>query len=201
MNEKGEKIAPDFSLLAGIKYVELKQKLSKAAISIDSSLSIVKYLEKINCEIITTPVGEGSVLNKILSEKCDLGGEGSSGGFIYPDFNLCRDGILLALMTSYLVEKFGSVDNIFADIEKFNQSRIKIITDPSNFSIIQTNFLKNKNVISTDGIKINQTENSWVLIRPSNTEKCIRISAEAKSKNEVDKLINKYEQTIKKILN
>ena len=100
MNEKGEKIAPDFSLLAGIKYVELKQKLNKAAISIDSSLSIVKYLEKINCEIITTPVGEGSVLNKILSEKCDLGGEGSSGGFIYPDFNLCRDGILCLLYTS-----------------------------------------------------------------------------------------------------
>ena len=201
MNEKGEKIAPDFSLLAGIKYVELKQKLNKAAISIDSSLSIVKYLEKINCEIITTPVGEGSVLNKILSEKCDLGGEGSSGGFIYPDFNLCRDGILLALMTSYLVEKFGNVDNIFSDIEKFNQSRIKIITDPSNFSMIQTHFLKNKNVTSIDGIKINQTKDSWVLIRPSNTEKCIRISAEAKSKNDVNKLIKKYEQTIKKILN
>ena len=49
---------------------------------------------------------ERSRLNEILSKKCDLGGEGSSGGFIYPEFNLCRDGVLLALMTTYLVKKF-----------------------------------------------------------------------------------------------
>ena len=51
-----------------------------------------------------TPVGEISVLEKIQSEECQLGGEGSSGGFIYPKFNLCRDGILLALMVSRLVD-------------------------------------------------------------------------------------------------
>ena len=98
LNERGEKIAPDFSLLAGIKYIEQRFKLEKAAISIDSSLSIINYLKKINCEILTTPVGEISVLEKIQSGKCQVGGEGSSGGFIYPEFNLCRDGILLALM-------------------------------------------------------------------------------------------------------
>ena len=109
LNEKGEKIPPDFSLLAGIKYVEQRFELKKAAISIDSSLSIVNYLKKINCEILTTPVGEISVLEKIQSDKCQLGGEGSSGGFIYPEFNLCRDGILLALMVSKLVEINGNV--------------------------------------------------------------------------------------------
>ena len=126
LNERGEKIAPDFSLLAGIKYIEQRFKLEKAAISIDSSLSIINYLKKINCEILTTPVGEISVLEKIQSGKCQVGGEGSSGGFIYPEFNLCRDGILLALMVSRLVENHGDLDSIFLDIEKFKQKRIKI---------------------------------------------------------------------------
>ena len=196
LNEKGEKIPPDFSLLAGIKYVEQKFGLDKAAISIDSSLSIINYLKRINCEIITTPVGEISVLEKIQSEGCQLGGEGSSGGFIYPEFNLCRDGILLALMVSRLVEINGSIENLFRDIEKFKQKRIKIKTDPKNFIFVREKFEKMQDVTLIDGIKISPNENSWVLIRPSNTEKCIRLSVEAKNDNEASELIEKYEGKI-----
>ena len=192
MDEKGLKIQPDFSLLAGIKYIEQKKGLKKAAISIDSSLSIIQYLNKLQCKIITSKVGEGNVVDKIISEKCDLGGEGSSGGFIYPEFNLCRDGILLALMTTHLVRKFNSLDNIFSDIEKFNQNRTKIKTDPKNFGIIKEYFSEKKDVVLIDGIKIR--------IRPSNTEKCIRLSAEAKSRNDVNKLIEEYTQLINKLL-
>ena len=200
LNEKGEKIPPDFSLLAGIKYVEQKFGLDKAAISIDSSLSIINYLKGINCEIITTPVGEISVLEKIQSEGCQLGGEGSSGGFIYPEFNLCRDGILLALMVSRLVEINGSIENLFRDIEKFKQKRIKIKTDPKNFIIVREKFEKMQDVILIDGIKISPNENSWVLIRPSNTEKCIRLSVEAKNDNEASELIEKYDGKINEII-
>ena len=200
LNEKGEKIPPDFSLLAGIKYVEQKFGLDKTAISIDSSLSIINYLKKINCEIITTPVGEISVLEKIQSEGCQLGGEGSSGGFIYPEFNLCRDGILLALMVSRLVEINGSIENLFRDIEKFKQKRIKIKTDPKNFIFVREKFEKMQDVTLIDGIKISPNENSWVLIRPSNTEKCIRLSVEAKNDNEASELIEKYEGKINEII-
>ena len=200
LNEKGEKIPPDFSLLAGIKYVEQKFGLDKAAISIDSSLSIINYLKRINCEIITTPVGEISVLEKIQSEGCQLGGEGSSGGFIYPEFNLCRDGILLALMVSRLVEINGSIENLFRDIEKFKQKRIKIKTDPKNFIFVREKFEKMQDVTLIDGIKISPNENSWVLIRPSNTEKCIRLSVEAKNDNEASELIEKYEGKINEII-
>ena len=200
LNEKGEKIPPDFSLLAGIKYVEQKFGLDKAAISIDSSLSIINYLKGINCEIITTPVGEISVLEKIQSEGCQLGGEGSSGGFIYPEFNLCRDGILLALMVSRLVEINGSIENLFKDIEKFKQKRIKIKTDPKNFIFVREKFEKMQDVTLIDGIKISPNENSWVLIRPSNTEKCIRLSVEAKNDNEASELIEKYEGKINEII-
>ena len=200
LNEKGEKIPPDFSLLAGIKYVEQKFGLNKAAISIDSSLSIINYLKRINCEIITTPVGEISVLEKIQSEGCQLGGEGSSGGFIYPEFNLCRDGILLALMVSRLVEINGSIENLFKDIEKFKQKRIKIKTDPKNFIFVREKFEKMQDVTLIDGIKISPNENSWVLIRPSNTEKCIRLSVEAKNDNEASELIEKYEGKINEII-
>nr|AIF20585.1 phosphoglucomutase/phosphomannomutase (pmm-pgm) [uncultured marine thaumarchaeote KM3_90_G11] len=200
LNEKGEKTPPDFSLLAGIKYVEQKFGLDKAAISIDSSLSIINYLKRINCEIITTPVGEISVLEKIQSEGCQLGGEGSSGGFIYPEFNLCRDGILLALMVSRLVEINGSIENLFRDIENFKQKRIKIKTDPKNFIFVREKFEKMQDVTLIDGIKISPNENSWVLIRPSNTEKCIRLSVEAKNDNEASELIEKYEGKINEII-
>ena len=200
LNERGEKIAPDFSLLAGIKYIEQRFKLEKAAISIDSSLSIINYLKKINCEILTTPVGEISVLEKIQSGKCQVGGEGSSGGFIYPEFNLCRDGILLALMVSRLVENYGDLDSIFSDIEKFKQKRIKIKTNPENFNVIKEHFLKLDNVTFIDGIKITPNDDKWVLIRPSNTEKCIRLSVEANNEKDAQDLIDEYKNQIENLL-
>ncbi|PBO82296.1 MAG: hypothetical protein COB95_04340 [Nitrosopumilales archaeon] len=200
MDEKGLKIQPDFSLLAGIKYIEQKNGLKKAAISIDSSLSIIQYLNKLQCKIITSKVGEGNVVDKIISEKCDLGGEGSSGGFIYPEFNLCRDGILLALMVSRLVENYGNLDSIFSDIEKFKQKRIKIKTNPENFDVIKEHFLKLDNVTFIDGIKITPNDDKWVLIRPSNTEKCIRLSVEANNEKDARDLIDEYENQIKNLL-
>ena len=119
---------------------------------------------------------------------------------IYPEFNLCIDGILLALMVSRLVEINGSIENLFRDIEKFKHKRIKIKTDPKNFIFVREKFEKMQDVTLIDGIKISPNENSWVLIRPSNTEKCIRLSVEAKNDNEASELIEKYEGKINEII-
>ena len=103
-------------------------------------------------------------------------------------------------MTTYLVKKFKNIDNVFSDIEKFYQNRTKIKTNPENYKIIEKYFSTKKDTVLIDGVKIKNSDESWVLIRPSNTEKCIRVSAEAKSKNDVNKLIEEYVKLINKLL-
>ena len=103
-------------------------------------------------------------------------------------------------MVSRLVEMNGNIENLFKDIEKFIQKRIKIKTNPKNFIFVKEKFEKMQNVTLIDGIKISPNEDSWVLIRASNTEKCIRLSVEAKNDNEVSELIEKYENQINEII-
>ena len=93
-----------------------------------------------------------------------------------------------------------SSDLIFIDIEEFKQRQIKIKTDPENFNIIREHFTKIKDVTLIDGIKITPKEDKWVLIRPSNTEKCIRLSVEAKNDTEAKELTIEYEKLIKNLL-
>jgi phosphomannomutase len=119
----------------------------------------------------------------MLKTKSQAGGEGSSGGFILPEFNFCRDGILTSGLIASMLET-----NIFEDVLKFmetyHQVRDKIKID-SNMHDKTLEKLQEKmskkfgEIITMDGIKAIIDENSWVLVRKSNTEDIIRISAES----------------------
>jgi phosphomannomutase len=51
-----------------------------------------------------------------------------------------------------------------------------------------------------DGTKVYPTNYSWALIRPSNTEKIIRISVEAKSKSQATQTMKYYIKEIEYVL-
>ena len=52
-------------------------------------------------EVQRSKVGEANVIDLVLKTKSQAAGEGSSGGFILPEFNYCRDGILTSGLDSF----------------------------------------------------------------------------------------------------
>ncbi|MFB5604522.1 MAG: phosphomannomutase, partial [Candidatus Nitrosomaritimum aestuariumsis] len=121
------------------------------------------------------------------------GGEGSSGGFILPEFNYCREGILTSgLIASMLgTTEFNEVLNY---MENYYQIRDKteINSDYHDIVIdeIKSEFSKKySEVITLDGIKGIIDEDSWVLIRKSNTEDIIRVSAESNNEEKCKKIV------------
>ena len=178
----GKKLSPDITLGLGVaKALELGYK--KFVLSIDSSVSVEKFIIKKGGEVQRSKVGEANVIDLMLKTKSQAGGEGSSGGFILPEFNFCRDGILTSGLIASMLET-----NIFEDILKFmetyHQVRDKIKID-SNLHDKTLEKLQEKmskkfgEIITMDGIKAIIDEDSWVLVRKSNTEDIIRISAES----------------------
>jgi len=178
----GKKLSPDITLGLGVaKALELGYK--KFVLSIDSSVSVEKFIIKKGGEVQRSKVGEANVIDLMLKTKSQAGGEGSSGGFILPEFNFCRDGILTSGLIASMLET-----NIFEDVLKFmetyHQVRDKIKID-SNLHDKTLEKLQEKmskkfgEIITMDGIKAIIDENSWVLVRKSNTEDIIRISAES----------------------
>ena len=201
MDSGGVRLSPDYTLLAGLKYLHHVETIDKVAISVDTSLSVVKFLDDIGVKIINTGVGEVNVVSQIMKNNCDAGGEGSSGGFIYPSFNLCRDGLLVATMISRMIKELGSLEAIFAGTKKYAQQRVSIPCERSIYGgVMEAISSTEPDAETIDGVKICPSDESWVLIRPSNTESGIRISAEAKSKDDAITLASTYEKKIREIL-
>ncbi len=178
----GKKLSPDITLGLGVaKALELGYK--KFVLSIDSSVSVEKFIIKKGGEVQRSKVGEANVIDLMLKTKSQAGGEGSSGGFILPEFNFCRDGILTSGLIASMLET-----NIFEDVLKFMETyhqvrdKIKIesnLHDKTLEKLQEKMSKKFGEIITMDGIKAIIDEDSWVLVRKSNTEDIIRISAES----------------------
>ena len=197
---KGKKQTPDATLGLGIaKSLELGYK--KFVLSIDTSISIEKFIKEKGGTVVRSKVGEANVIEEMLKNNSQAGGEGSSGGFILPEFNYCREGILTSGLISSMLEnsKFSEILNY---MESYFQIREKVEID-SNYhdrliENIKNNLIKKYSEIDTrDGIKAIIDENTWILIRKSNTEDIIRISGESNDEEKCKKIINNTIKMVK----
>jgi phosphomannomutase len=183
VNEKGEKLNPDATLLLCVaRAIELGAR--NYVTSIDSSVAIEKYVKERGGRMTRSKVGEANVVDKMLEVGADAGGEGSSAGFIMPRFNMCRDGLLAAATISTLDKKTAYDCLSFAS--QFAQVRSKIAADSAmHAKVIERlpDVLKSESsqLITGDGVKAIIDEDSWVLVRPSNTEHAIRVSVESRA--------------------
>lgn len=206
VNADGIKLNPDLTLLLCIASVINNNKFNKFTISLDTSLSIEKYVAKYGGQIFFSKVGESNVIKRMRETDSEAGGEGSSGGFIMPGFNSCRDGLLASVLISLLNKEL--VNECISLSSKFKQIRTKYPID----SRIDKNILfdrilsalkpSSSEIIATDGLKFIIDDSSWILIRISNTEHVIRLSLESTGENAnslyksfYDKIVDAYEKS------
>jgi len=196
----GKKQSPDLTLGLGIaKAIELGYK--KFVLSIDTSVSVEKLIKENRCQIQRSKVGEANVIDLILKSKAQAGGEGSSGGFILPEFNYCRDGILTSgLIASMIGSK--TFDYVLTLMKKSNMLRDKLeVGSEFHDKIIELLLDRMESEFSEistlDGIKGKIDNDSWVLVRKSNTEDIIRISAEADSSEKCKKILQQTKDLVK----
>jgi len=196
----GEKKNPDVTLGMGVvKALELGCK--NFVLSQDTSISVEKYIKQNGGTIFRSKVGEANVTEKMIETKSQVGGEGSSGGFILSDFNYCRDGILTSGLIASIIKK-----DKFADVLNFME-KYQIIRDKVGYnSEHHDNILKELhdkmkekfgNVETLDGLKAIIDEDSWALVRKSNTENAIRVSAESSSLEKVRSIHQEIKDLIK----
>ena len=198
VNSKGESLSPDLTLLLCVSGA-IQNQLKKFVISLDSSIAIEKYIKEYGAKVFYSKVGEANVIKKITEVNGDSGGEGSSGGFIMPSFTYCRDALLASIIVCSLDQKI--IDDCLQLASNYIQIRTKLPIKPE----IKLNDLLEKissvlapsstQVISEDGFKFIFDENSWTLVRPSNTEHVLRISLES----EKDRSHSLYKSVYNKI--
>jgi phosphomannomutase len=197
VNNRGEKLNPDSTLLLCIASA-LKMGMKKFVTSIDTSVSVEKLIKSHHGRSECSKVGEANVVKRMLELDADAGGEGSSAGFILPRFNMCRDGLLAAATVSSLDR--STINECLRLASEYVQIRSKICVNSTIHLKLLDKLLDQfgseaSQILTIDGVKAIFDEDSWVLVRPSNTEDAIRISVESKANNAQ----SLYKKTMEKV--
>ena len=177
----GEKKSSDITLGLGVVKA-IRIGIKKFVLSTDSSLAVEKYIIKHGGKVWRSKVGEANVIQMMIENDAEAGGEGSSGGFILKEFNMCRDGLLTSGLIASMIDD-ESIQKAIEFFESFTQIRNKISVESKlHDKIIEK--IANKigavyEIDQLDGVRISINENTWSLIRKSNTEDIIRISTES----------------------
>jgi len=196
----GEKKDPDVTLGMGVvKTLELGYK--NFVLSQDTSISVEKYIKQNGGTVFRSKVGEANVTEKMIETKSQVGGEGSSGGFILSDFNYCRDGILTSGLIASIIKKDKFADALNF-MEKYHIIRDKVEYDSEHHDdILKALHSKMEekfdSVETLDGIKAIVDEDSWALVRKSNTENSIGVSAESNSLEKVRNIHQEIKDLVK----
>ncbi|MFB5603859.1 MAG: phosphomannomutase, partial [Candidatus Nitrosomaritimum aestuariumsis] len=198
--KNGKKQTPDVTLGLGVaKSLDLGYK--NFVLSIDTSVSVEKFIKQNGGTVKRSKVGEANVIDLMLQSNAQAGGEGSSAGFVLPEFNYCRDGILTSGLIASMLGT-SQFNDILSFMENYIQIRDKTSVDSQYhdkvIEKVAEKFGDNySEVITLDGIKGIVDEDSWVLIRKSNTEDIIRISAESNDQDKCNRIVKESTELVK----
>lgn len=186
VDENGEVIDGDITLAIISNYLKKQGKLSKDTIvaTVMSNLGLNKYANANNLDLKQTKVGDRYVLEEMLKNDYNLGGE-QSGHIILLDYNPTGDGILTSLMLIMIMLK-----------ENKKASEMKSIINIYPQVLVNAKVSSEKKMTYTEDKNINEAilkleeefkGSGRVLIRPSGTESLIRVMIEGEDKEYIEK--------------
>ena len=200
VNEKGELVDGDCIMAIISNYLKEKGKLKKDTLvaTVMSNLGLRKYAEENGIHFEVTKVGDRYVLENMLENGYNLGGE-QSGHIILLDYNPTGDGILTSLMLiKILLEKKASVSKLCEIIKIYPQVLInaKVSADK------KYDYEKDPEIKARiDELEKEFSGNGRVLIRPSGTEPLVRVMIEGENqeyiKEKAESLAKFIEQKLK----
>jgi phosphoglucosamine mutase len=199
IDEKGNLIDGDKILAVSSKYLKENNKLSKDTIvaTVMSNLGLNVYAKNNNLNLIQTKVGDRYVLEEMLENGYNIGGE-QSGHIIFLDYNPTGDGILTSLMLLQIIlEKKVSASKLCDIIDIYPQ----VLVNAKVSNDRKYDFDKDEEIVKQ--IKEVEEEfagNGRVLIRTSGTEPLVRVMIEGKDQEYITKKANDIAKLIEERL-
>lgn len=186
VDEKGNEIDGDKILAIISSNLKKKGKLNKDTIvaTVMSNLGLNKYAENNNLHLLQTKVGDRYVLEKMLEEGYNLGGE-QSGHVILLDYNPTGDGILTSLMLiQTLLEENKKASELASIIKLYPQVLINAkVNSDKKYDYKDDEDIKK----AIANVEKEFAGNGRVLIRTSGTEPLVRVMIEGEDQEHITK--------------
>ncbi|MCL1904125.1 MAG: phosphoglucosamine mutase [Oscillospiraceae bacterium] len=166
-------------------------------VTVMSNLGFHQYMNKNNINVAVVSVGDRYVLEKMLEDNYDIGGE-QSGHIIFKKHATTGDGILSAIKLLNMLDNKGKpLADLVAEIPTFPQT-LKNVTISADK---KGTWEKNAEMTAViDEIKRVAGDESRILIRESGTEPLLRVMLEGKVQSEIEEWADKICAVAKKEL-
>ena len=187
----GEILSEEYTLALCADHYLLSKDKTDLVINLSSSRLCDDVAARHGVKVLRVPTGEIHVTESLEQTNAKLGGEGN-GGVILPQINKCRDSLVgMALILEYLANNGKKIEDCAGEIGSYSFIKKKYQVTDIDLNKIEA-LLKEKfpdgKLNNSDGLRLD-FDDSWVLIRKSNTEPIIRVFAEAKSESRALDLI------------
>ena len=195
VDENGELIDGDFMMAICAMDMKSRGKLAHNSVvgTIMTNLGFVKFCEQNDIHFEATKVGDRYVLEEMLLDGYNFGGE-QSGHVIFHDFATTGDGQLTAAqLLSIVKRREAKLSSLASLMRRYPQTMVNIRVSPEGKLAFYTD-QKVKAAIARATEEL--AGNGRVIVRPSGTEPLLRVMVEGIDEAQIEKLA----QEIKKVI-
>jgi phosphomannomutase len=187
----GNYIGEEYTLALTLKR-RLMQQAGDCVINCATSRMSLDVAAEFNCHCHLSAVGEANVCDLMQSVDAVYGGEGN-GGPIDPRVGYVRDSfVAMAQVLELMASSKQSISELVAGLPSYAIRKATSQVDreklPAVYEALQEKF-RDASVSLLDGLRFDWPE-SWLLVRPSNTEPLVRIICETRSRQDSDRLVS-----------
>lgn len=191
VSERGVPIGEEYTLVLAASYV-LSRNPGPVVANLSTTSVLQEIVNRFGCQLFLSKIGEVNVTDEMQKQNAVIGGEGN-GGVIYPRINFARDSLVgMSLILHLIAESGQTITQLVDSMPRFSMIKEKLICPSDKISAVLRMMRQNFAAYPMDlrdGVKVSLPD-GWVLVRGSNTEPIIRVTAEAVSDSVARQIIN-----------
>lgn len=199
VDDRGNIVDGDFILAICAKDMKERGKLAKNTVvgTVMTNMGFGRFCKDNGISFVATKVGDRFVLEEMLQEDYNFGGE-QSGHVIFSDFASTGDGQLTSIQLLSLVKRSGSKLSELAEVMKrYPQSIINVeVSKEGKLAFYTDPQIK----AAIESAKKQFGEAGRIVVRPSGTEPLIRIMTEGEDRALTENVAKSVSEIIKERL-
>ncbi len=203
VDERGELLSGDRVFALTAMYYLKGRRGPKIVTTVATSSVLDDVAKRLGGGVVRTRVGEPEIVGEFREHGGDLGGE-ENGGMIFPDWLLCRDGIMTGVQFVELVAQSGKpVSEVNGSLPSYWQLKQKVRCPDSLkqkvLGVLARKLARHK-PDRTDGLRV-VFDDGWFIVRPSGTEPIFRCFSEARTRKRAEELAKMGMRLLKESIN
>ena len=188
VDHNGEIIDGDYIMFIVGRYLNEKGLLKQGTVvsTVMSNLGFYNAIEANGLHSVQTKVGDRYVLEEMLKNDYNFGGE-QSGHLIFLDYRTTGDGMLSAVqLAKIIVEKGKSLAELAKEMPKYPQLLKNLRVEDKQ------SMMTNESILAVIAeVEAEMDGRGRVLVRPSGTEPLVRVMVEAETQELCESYVNR----------